>query len=460
LVDPSDVAFAGVVGQAELLRRGQTTSRELTQLTLDRIATLDRELNAFGAVYPERALEEADAADRRRQNGDRSSLLGVPVAIKDEVDIAGEVTSKGTSAFATPATADSEVVRRLREAGAVIVGKTTMPELGLWPFTESITWGVTRNPWDAERTPGGSSGGSAAAVAAGMVSSALAVDGAGSIRIPAACCGLFGLKPQRDRVSRHPHDVDRGHWICVGTLTRSVLDTAVVLDVMAGPGADFEAAARREPGRLRIGVSDSFPTGVRGELAPEVRDALERTVDALRELGHEVVERDIPSRPAHVSVILGLMLRGIHDFVEEVDRPHRLEHRTRAIARPGALISDRALDRLLAGEQAMTAYVGTLFEDVDVLVTPMMSQPAVPAQVMEGRGAAHTYLWQTRWVPFNVLWNATGQPAASIPAGFSAGGLPLAVQLVGRHHDEAKLLSLSAQLEAARPWAGRRPPIS
>jgi amidase len=459
-MDPSDVAFAGVVGQAELLRRGEVTSRELTQLTLDRIAALDGELNAFGAVYPERALEEADAADRRRQNGDRSPLLGVPMAIKDEVDIAGEVTSKGTGAFVTPATADAEVVRRVREAGSVIVGKTTMPEIGLWPFTESITWGVTRNPWDVERTPGGSSGGSAAAVASGMVPSALAVDGAGSIRIPAACCGLYGLKPQRDRVSRYPHDEDRGHWICVGTLTRSVLDTAVVLDVMAGPGAGFEDAARREPGRLRIGVSDRFPTGVRGELTPEVRNALERTADTLRELGHEVVESEIPSRPAHIRAIVGLMLRGIHDFVEEVDRPQRLEHRTRAMARPGARISDRMLDRLLEDEQAMTAEVGTLFDDIDVLLTPMMSEPAVPAQVMEGRGASRTYLWETRWVPFNVLWNATGQPAASVPAGFSGGGLPLAVQLVGRHHDETTLLSLSAQLEAARPWAARRPPIS
>jgi amidase len=243
-VDRSDVAFAGVAGQVELLRRGDVTSRELTQISLDRIAALDRRLNAFNAVYEERALAEADAADRRRRDGDRAPLLGVPIAIKDEVDIAGEVTSRGTGAFDTPATADAEVVRRLREAGAVIVGKTTMPELGLWPFTESVTWGVTRNPWDVERTPGGSSGGSAAAVAAGLVPAALAVDGAGSIRIPAACCGLFGLKPERERVPRAPHDADEAHWICVGTVTRSVLDTAIVLDVMAGPDTGFEAAAR------------------------------------------------------------------------------------------------------------------------------------------------------------------------------------------------------------------------
>ncbi len=459
-MDRSDLAFAGVAGQVELLRRGGVTSRELTQLSLDRIAALDRRLNAFNAVYAERALAEADGADRRRAAGDRAPLLGVPMAIKDEVDIAGEVTGRGTGAFDTPAAADSEVVRRLREAGAVIVGKTTMPELGLWPFTESVTWGVTRNPWDVERTPGGSSGGSAAAVAAGLVPAALAVDGAGSIRIPAACCGLFGLKPERERVSRAPHDADEAHWICVGTLTRSVLDTALVLDVMAGTGTDFEAAARREPGRLRIAVSERFPAGVHGRLTGEVRVALDRTVDTLRSFGHEVVERSVPSRADDAVTIVGLMLRGIRDFVAEVEQPQRLERRTRALARPGALIPDGALERLLAGERALTERVGALFEEVDVLLTPMMSEPAKPAQAMEGRGAVATWLWETRWVPFNVIWNATGQPAASVPAGFSAGGLPLAVQLVGRHHDEATLLSLSVQLEKARPWVDRRPPVS
>ena len=207
-------------------------------------------------------------------------------------------------------------------------------------------------------------------------------------------------------------------------------------------------------------MSDRFPTGIRGRLTDEVRDALERTVDALRALGHEVVERHVPSRPEHVAVIVGLMLRGIRDFVGEVERRNRLERRTRSLARPGRLISDRAVERLLAGEQAMTEHVGGLFDEVDVLLTPMMSEPARPAQAMEGRGAIATWLWESSWVPFNVLWNATGQPAASVPAGFSAGGLPLAVQLVGRHHDEATLLSLSAQLEAAHPWAQRRPPVS
>src|SRR3954468_7912774 len=217
----ADLAFTGVASQADLVRRGEVSSRELVELSLRRIAALDPELNAFVAVYADRALAEADAADRRRGAGDGAPLLGAPFAVKDEIDIAGEVTSRGTGAVARRAPADAEVVRRLRAAGAVIVGKTTMPELGLWPFTESITWGVTRNPWDTDRTPGGSSGGSAGAVGAGLVPAAVAADGAGSIRIPAACCGLFGLKPHAYRVPREQEDT---HWICFGGLTRSVND--------------------------------------------------------------------------------------------------------------------------------------------------------------------------------------------------------------------------------------------
>ena len=342
----SELAFAGVAGQLELLRRGEVSSRDLVELSLARVAALDPELNAFGAVYVERARADADGADARRAAGEDAPLLGLPVAVKDEIDIAGEVTSRGTAAFTDRAAEDAEVVRRLRAAGAVVVGKTTMPELGLWPFTESVTWGVTRNPWDVERTPGGSSGGSAAAVAAGIVPAAIGADGAGSIRIPAACTGLFGLKPQSGRVPRAPHDRDRSHWIVYGPLTRSVIDTAIVLDAIRGPmpgdaaplpepARPFADSARADPGALRIAVSSAFPAGVQGRLAPEVRGALDRTVELLRELGHTVVERDVDFRPRDAPVILGLLFRAIHDFVAEVDRPARLERRSRALARPG-----------------------------------------------------------------------------------------------------------------------------
>jgi amidase len=456
-VSGADVAFAGVAGQAELLRRGEVSARELTQLSLDRIARLDPQLNAFVAVYAERALGEADAADARRRGGEDGPLIGVPLAVKDEIDIAGEVTGRGTGAIATRAPADAEIVRRLRAAGMPVVGKTTMPELGLWPFTESITWGVTRNPWDLERTPGGSSGGSAAAVAAGIVPAALGADGAGSIRIPAACCGLFGLKPQTGRVPRDPHE-DGAHWVCFGPLTRSVLDTALILDA-ATATPSFSAAARRSPGRLRIARSDAFPPGTRGTLTAEVRAALDETEALLRGLGHEVTHRDVDLGLRDIPVLVSLMFRGIHELVAEVERPQRLERRSRALARPGSLISGTLLERLQVAEQRIAARVNRIFDDHDALLTPMMSRPAVRAGVMEGRGATATYNWETGWVPFNVLWNSTGQPAASVPAGFGSGGLPLAVQLVGRANDEATLLSLSAQLEAERPWTQRRPPL-
>ena len=453
------VAFAGVAGQAELIQRGDVSARELVEFVLGRIERLDRELNAFGAVYAERALLEADQADARVRAGERRLLLGVPVAVKDEIDIAGEVTSYGTGAMASKAPADAEVVRRVRAAGAIVVGKTKMPEFGLWPFTESVTWGVTRNPWDPERTPGGTTGGSAAAVAAGIVPAALAVDGAGSIRIPAACCGLFGLKPSRDRVPRSPHYPD-SHWIVFGALTRSVQDAGLMLDVLADDGQRFGDAGQTRPERLRIAVAPDFPPGTRGRLSDDVRAALDETASQLRSLGHTVTEGKVDLRARDVPVIVGLILRGVRDLVAPAERPQRLERRTRAFARPGALLSERTTQRLLNAERAIAARLTAAFDDHDLLLTPVMSAPAVPAGIMEGRGATATYLWETGWVPFTILWNITGQPAASVPAGLSAEGLPLAVQIVGRPGDERTVLALAAELEAERPWADRRPPVA
>ena len=454
-----EVAFAGVAGQAELIQRGEVSARELVQSVLGRIERLEPELNAFGAVYTERALLEADQADARARAGERRPLLGVPVAVKDEIDIAGEVTSYGTGAMVSKAPADAEVVRRLRAAGAIVVGKTKMPEFGLWPFTESVTWGVTRNPWNPERTPGGSSGGSATAVAAGMVPAALGADGAGSIRIPAACCGLFGLKPQRDRVPRTPH-YRESHWIVFGALTRSVQDAGLMLDVLGDDRQSFEQAAQTRPERLRIAVAPDFPPGIRARLSDDVRAALDETAAQLRALGHTVIEGRVDLRARDVPVIVGLILRGVRDLVAPAERPQRLERRTRAFARPGALLSERTTARLLNAERAIAARLTATFDDHDLLLTPVMSAPAVPTGIMEGRGATVTYLWETGWVPFTILWNITGQPAASVPAGFSAEGLPLAVQIVGRPGDERTVLALAAELEVERRWADRRPPVA
>lgn len=274
----SELAFAGVAGQAALIRSGEISARELTENTLRRIERLDSTLNAFVRVLADEALDEATRLDQRQADGHSlGPLHGVPIAIKDENDVAGTPTTYGGAAATRIASADSEVVRRLREAGAVIVGKTTMPEFGIWPFTETAANGYTRNPWDTGVSTGGSSGGSASAVASGMVAAAIGGDGGGSIRLPSAFCGLFGLKPQRGRVSTAPN---RNLWRGLGTLgplTRSVEDSALVYDVITGTtGTDdytaetlrtsFAESAASAPGPLRIAVSTRSP--VRGVRRP------------------------------------------------------------------------------------------------------------------------------------------------------------------------------------------------
>ena len=235
-MDRDDLAFAGLARHADLIAAGDLSSRELTELFLARIARLDPRLNAFRVVFNEQALIEADQADGRRRGGDTRPLLGVPIAIKDDIHVAGEITGYGCDWDPPVQPADSEVVRRLRAAGAVIIGKTQVPELMATGFTESPTYGVTRNPWDLHRTSGGSSGGSATAVAAGLVSAAIGTDGAGSVRIPAACCGLFGVKTQRGRISTAP-DVDPHQGMTVyGPLTRTVADAARFMDVVGDGG--------------------------------------------------------------------------------------------------------------------------------------------------------------------------------------------------------------------------------
>src|SRR4051812_36842285 len=269
-MDATDLAFAGLARQADLIHAGEVSSRELTELYLRRIEALDPKINAFRVVLAELALAEAAQADARRRSGDDRPLLGVPIAIKDDIDMAGQVTARGSGAVDEPAAADAEIVRRLRSAGAVLIGRTNVPEMMIVPFTESPTFGVTRNPWDRQRTPGGSSGGSGAAVAAGLVGAALGSDGGGSIRIPAGCCGLFGLKPQRGRVSMAPRP-RAWHGLSVnGVLTRSVADTALFHDAASGaidvdedrapaPSAPFSQSVATPPGSLRIAYSTRFP---------------------------------------------------------------------------------------------------------------------------------------------------------------------------------------------------------
>lgn len=466
-MDAADLAFAGIERQAQSIATGDIGARQLLEVYLERIGRLDGQLNAFRVVLADQARAEADRADERRGDGERLPLLGVPIAVKDDIDVAGEITAMGTRAHAGPVARDAEVVRRLRSAGAVIIGKTNVPELCIWPFTETTTWGFTRNPWSPQLTPGGSSGGSAAAVAAGLVGAALGSDGAGSIRIPAAWCGLFGLKPQRDRVPMAPREQPWHGLSVIGVLTRSPADSALFHDAVAGAGALASGSERplwnatqTDPGRLRIALSTRLPPGVRARLHPRLRAALEDTVELLRGLGHEVDECDPAFGPGDGAAVIARYLRGIHDDAATLAHPERLERRTRTMARAGGRIPMRAIRRVRAGETRMRERVNAMLDAHDVLLTPAAAQPPPPLGRYEGRGWLRTLNGVSALVPYFAAWNATGQPACSVPAGFDEQGLPCAVQLVGRPDGEASLLALAAQLERARPWQHVRPAMA
>ena len=462
-MDATDLAYAGAARQAQLIAAGEVSAREVVEGALRRIERLDPRLNAFRVVLGDHALAEADRADARRRAGEARPLLGVPVAIKDDTDVAGVPTARGTAASdLTPRDRDAEVVRRLRAAGAIVVGKTNVPELMMWPFTESVSYGAARNPWSLAHTPGGSSGGSGAAVAAGLCGVALGTDGAGSIRIPAAFCGLFGLKPQRGRVPLEPGASAGWHGLnTVGPLARTVADAALFLDVVAdgAPEGGFAAAAARAPGRLRIAVSTNMPAGVVARLGGEQRRAVEETADLLRSLGHEAVERDVDYGRASFLNVLARYLRGIHDEASVVPYPERLEPRTRAMIRRGGLVARPAITRARATEAGLAARIGAVFATADVVLLPGPTGPPFRVGWLAGRGAATTLNAAASRIPYYGIFNATGHPACSIPAGFDGDGLPLAVQLAGRSRDEATLLALATQIEQARPWAERRPAL-
>ncbi|MGY2702178.1 amidase [Nocardioides sp. HB32] len=342
----------------------------------------------------------------------------------------------------------------------MVVGKTTMPEFGAFPFTESASRGITRNPWDPSRTPGGSSGGTAVAVSAGMVPVGMGGDGGGSIRIPSASCGLFGLKPQRGRVTTAPHP----HlWWALGTagpLTRSVLDSALVYDAIrgnvegdlytAGGHEPFVDAVGREPGRLRIGWSTRpVARGVRPD--PVHVQAVRDTAALLTELGHDVREVD-PRYPDPTAAFVPQFFAGIRAEADLVEHYDRLERRTRETCRLGAWVTPKVVDFALARTEQVSVKANRVFDDVDVLLTPAIAHRPPRVGRLDGVGTVLASLRAMPAIAYAALWNVAGNPAASVPAGVGADGLPVAVQLVGRTDDEATLFSLSAQLEQARPW--------
>jgi amidase len=471
----SDLLWKPASELARLVRGGEISSTELVTAALERIEALQPALNAFIHVDADGALAMAGEIGP----DDTRPFAGVPIAMKDTTAVAGMPYTLGSDMFGDFAPGhDSFVTRRIRDAGFVIVGKTNMPEFGILPVSEPRRYGPVRNPWDTERTPGGSSGGASAAVAAGIVPLAHGSDGGGSIRIPASCTGLVGLKPTRGRISRGP-DLGDDFLVQDGVLTRTVAETAELLDVLAGyevgdttwappPSEPFATAAAREPGTLRIGFTTT--AAIESTLDPECERATRQAAELLSELGHEVEEIEAPWGSSDLMnafvlafgtpISLGIYFGGAVTGREP--SPELLEPLSWDMWQG---IRDRsALDYLLSRTQlgAVSRGIIALWDTYDVVLTPALAERPVRIGEID---ACSDHPWEDfrrsgRFTPYTAIFNVTGQPAMSVPLFHGDDGLPTAVQIAGRPAGEATLLSLGAQLEAARPWAGRRPELA
>jgi amidase len=461
--------FPTITNQLYQLAAGTVTSVELVRRSLDAIDASQSTLNAFRIVLRQKALADAARADRKRAAGEELPLLGIPIAVKDDVDIAGVPTRFGADGDIRPAVQDAEVVRRLRAAGAVIVGKTNTCELGQWPFTSGPAFGHTRNPWSREHTPGGSSGGSAAAVAAGLVAAAIGSDGAGSVRIPAAWTHLVGIKPQRGRISTWPLPEAFNGITVNGVLARTVTDAALVLDAASGNAlgdlhqpppvrvSDFVAQA---PGPLKIAMSTKFPyTVFRTKLHPEIRAAMQTVAGQLQELGHTVVAAD-PDYNLRMSWnFLSRSTSGLLDWVDRLGPEVTLDKRTVANIRTGWLLSQNTLRKARAREAESQRRIGWTFNLVDVVLAPTTAQPPPRVNDFDHRGGLSTDRAMIRRCPVTWPWNLLGWPSINVPAGFTYGGLPIGVQLMGPANSEPLLISLAAELEALNGWVMKQPDV-
>jgi amidase len=461
--------FPTITNQLYQLAAGTVTSEQLVRRSLDAIDASQSTLNAFRVVLRKEALGDAARADRKRAAGEQLPLLGVPIAVKDDVDIAGVPTRFGADGRVREAGQDAEVVRRLRAAGAVIVGKTNTCELGQWPFTSGPAFGHTRNPWSREHTPGGSSGGSAAAVAAGLVAAAIGSDGAGSVRIPAAWTHLVGIKPQRGRISTWPLPEAFNGITVNGVLARTVTDAALVLDAASGnvPGdlhqpppvrvSDYVGQA---PGPLKIALSTKFPfTFFRAKLHPEILAAMETVAGQLEELGHTMVADD-PDYNLRMSWnFLSRSTSGLLDWVDRLGPDVTLDKRTLSNTRTGWLLSQNTLRKARAREAESQRRIGWIFNLVDVVLAPTTALPPPRVNSFDRRGGLSTDRAMIRACPVTWPWNLLGWPSINVPAGFTYGGLPIGVQLMGPANSEPLLISLAAELEALNGWALRQPDV-
>jgi amidase len=460
----ADLMLKPVHELAALVRGGEISAREVVGAALRRIDDLDDRINAFVEVDADRALEAADEI----QPGDERPFAGVPIAIKANVPVAGLCMNFASKFLAGHRPGHSAyLVRRLREAGFVVVGTTNMPEFGILPTTEPRHTGATHNPWNLDRTPGGSSGGSAAAVAAGMLPVAHGNDGGGSLRIPAACCGLIGLKPSRGRVSRGP-DLGESFLACDGVLTRTVAETAQVLDVLAGyevgdatwaprPVEPYATSVRRDPGRLRVAMTAQNPLGV--DVDPECVRGMHVAGELLASLGHDV-EHASPAMPGGDA--LGLFLQAFGPAVSLgigygellAGRPpeeDEIEPLSRAIYERAQSLSSIAFLGATAQLQALARGLVAFFAEYDLLLTPALAER--PLEIGDCNGVGENPMEDLarsgRFTPFTSLYNVTGQPAMSVPLGFGDDGLPTAAQLVAKPLGEDTLLQVAAQMESA-----------
>jgi amidase len=449
----ADATWVGTSARdvARAVRRGDVTATQVVADHLDAIRGHDHELNAFRLVREGEAPAEAEQVDGQDDLAG-AWLAGVPVAIKENTAVAGLPTWHGSAPASAPvADSDHEVVRRLRGAGAVVVGTTRMPEFGLWGTTDDDT-AVTRNPWQLDHTPGGSSGGSAAAVAAGLVPMATATDGFGSIRIPAACCGLVGLKPGRGVVPTLPGALA---WLGLteqGVLTTTVADAAVGFAVLAGQ----RPAPLTEPSRLRVAVSLKSPAaGVRPDAAN--RGAVATAGRLLVAAGHDTVRAE-PSYPAWLTV------RGIATWVGAAYRvadeagvdPSTLQPRTRGHLTAGRLAWRRGLVRDI-DRQRWREQCEDFLSSYDVMITPALAGAPPAAASWHRRSWPTNLLVNARYAPYAAPWNMAGLPAIVVPVGTRPDGLPLGVQVVGPPSSEHLLLAIAGQIEQAAPWQRHAP---